>query len=127
MKVLVERLGALERAGTVRLRFGTGELSSIIVTLPDEQSTCLWVRATGSVQFPRYGLRDLDYTDDEITAFMDRIAEVGGAPAAKYRVQQEPQVVLVNRFNDDGVIERIVEVVNDVSADALGRIEGNRS
>jgi hypothetical protein len=117
MKRLVARLQELEREGTVELRFGTGQQSTIIVVLPDGETRCLWVRASGSVQMPRYKLRDYGYSDDEITAMMDRVAEVSGAPRAKYSVQQEPQIVLPGTFTDDTITERLVEVVNDLSAD----------
>ena len=118
---LLVRLDDLEEQGLIELDFGGGQHGSRIVRLPEVGKAVLWVRASGSVQFPRYPLRDLGYSDGEVTAYMAQIAEVSGVPASKYESAQEPQVVLPEKIADSGVVERIGDVVEALVKDFAGR------
>jgi hypothetical protein len=112
---LMKQLDELEAAGLVELGFGRGRLGTRVVRLPDVGKSILWVRTSGSVQFPRYPMRQLGFSDDEITGYMAQIAELTGVPAEKYAAAQEPQIVVPEAFDEPGVVDTIVKVVRDIA------------
>jgi hypothetical protein len=109
-------LATYERDGLVELEFGTGQEAVLKVQLPDVAKSLLWVRSSGSIQFPRYALRDgLGWPNDRITRYMEQIAELSGASPSKYERQEEPQVVSPDAIVKQGVVPRILDVVAQIA------------
>jgi hypothetical protein len=122
LRTLYSKLDQFERDGLIELRFGSGKQGNLVVALPEVSKSVLWIRSSGSIQFPRYPMRrDLGYTDDEITGYMEQIADASGASPAKYRNQQEPQIVTPETLSAPGVVDKVVEVVEMIARDFAER------
>lgn len=122
---LTDELHSLEQRGLVLLGFGTGKQASLIVRSADGAASWIWVKASGSVQMPRYGLRDTGYAEEQITEFMRQVAEVSGAQPSKFASQTEPQIVSAESFGRVEVIERLLEVIRQLADERTRQLEVN--
>jgi hypothetical protein len=112
---LIDKLQKLEHQELVVFGFGRGQSGVIKVMLPSVLKSVIWIWSSGSIQFPRYSLDNLGFPDDEVSGYMDRIADASGMPKARYTDGKEPQLVTPTALREPGVVDRVVEVIADIA------------
>jgi len=120
LRKLYDRLLDLERDGLIHLESGVGRTASLKVKVGGTTKSIVWIWASGNVSFPRYPLQDLGVDPDQVQAWIERIATVSGAPAAKWELHRhEPRVVPPGTLARPEVVEVLLDVVEEAARTAL--------
>lgn len=116
IRQLYEGLVDLQRRGLIQLDTGSGATASLKVQVGGTQKSIVWVWAAGNVTFPRYPLPQIGITDDQVQAWIEKIAMASGAPPSKWGAKRkEPGVVEAGALGAPGVVEVLLVVIAEAA------------